>query len=238
MADLAAHEKTNEELIAACERGDTQEAVRLVTSCGADDIVASLHAAATNGHAGTVRALVTELGAAVDAKAFTGMTALHYAAGSLAEGSAETCRVLAEELGATVNARDNSGWTPFIMAARTGNFETVLLLARLGADVNGAPEQPAALHYAAGSGRVDVIRSLIRDFGAVVDAVGWEGRTPLHCAAASGESEAAVALVQEFGANIEAKTINGRTPLNLATESNCAETARVLVDTLGASDTA
>ena len=117
-----ARDRANAELIAACERGRTDEAVRLVTHCGADvnkaiDIMrrTPLHRAAMKGQTSTVRALVTRLGAAVDVAARAGMTPLHYAA---AEGATETVRVLVEELGAAVNAADNSGWTPFFMAAR------------------------------------------------------------------------------------------------------------------------
>ena len=161
--------------------------------------------------------------------------------------------MLVEELGAAVDMRDDSGWTPLYMAARREQFETVLLLSRLGADVNttvgldvsdtddsggGVGRQkrsPTALHFAAASGRVDVIRSLVWDFGAAVGAIDEEGNTPLHFAADNGESEAAVALVREFGADVEAKTLDGRTPLHMALASNHSETVRTLIDALGAS---
>ena len=199
---------------------------------------------------------MTRLGAAVDAKAFTGMMALHCAA---AEVATETVRVLVEELGATVNAPDYSGWTPFFMAARRYHFETVLQLARLGADVScrlvtvkgcgdrGSSNEcvnsikiderrrmPTALHFAALYGRMDVISTLARDFGADVNTDDeTEGTTPLHYAARAGESEAVVSLIREFGADVEAKALDGRTPLHMAL--NYCETARILIDTFGAS---
>ena len=109
------------------------------------------------------------------------MTPLHYAVSSSAEGATETVRVLVEELGASVDMRDDSGWTPLYMAATRGQFETVLLLARLGADISttvaldvsdtddsdcdDAERQQrvsTALHFAAVRGRVDVVpRSFI-----------------------------------------------------------------------------
>ena len=65
-AELMAQNRVKSELMAACERGDTDEAVRLVTYCGADVTAATgvlrltpLHAAAQKGHVDTVRALVS-----------------------------------------------------------------------------------------------------------------------------------------------------------------------------------
>ena len=260
-AQRMAQNRVKSELMAACERGDTDEAVRLVSCCGADVTASTgplsltpLHAAARKGHADTVRVLVSRLGADVNAKAYDWMTPLHYAVSSSAEGATEAARVLVEELGAAVDMRDDSGWTPLYTAARREQFETVLLLARLGADVNStvaldvsdtddsdsddAERQrcaPTALHFAAVRGRVDVIRSMVKDFNANVNAIDAEGRTPLHCAAQFGHSEAAIALVIEFGADVEAKARDGRTPLHMAVLTNHNETVRTLIDTLGAS---
>ena len=272
----------NSQLIAACKRGDTEEAVHLVTTCGAEVRSSNnisrrkpLHTAAQEGHADTARALVSRLGADVNSrrKAFAGRTPLHDAVASSAEGATETVRLLVEELGASVDARDNSGCTPLLMAAQRAQFEMVLLLARLGADVNAVAEpqlnsddsnsnaersnsdadgsggdaddvggdkgcqkrSPTALHFAAGSGRMDVIWTLVKDFGAAVNAVDEDGKTPLHFAALCGKSEAAVALVREFGADVEAKTLNGHTPLHIAVLVSRSEIVKVLVDKLGAS---
>ena len=247
-ATKVARDKANADLLAACERGDTEGAVRLVTCCGADVRAATgvllltpLHMAAMKGHEETISTLVTNFGAPVDGTTYTGMTALHYAAAFAPSfsggGSGGAARLLVEKLGATVDVRDNCGWTPLIMAAWRGQYETVLLLAQLGADVGDHNDstKPTALHFAAGSGRVDVMRTLVRDFGANGDAIDADGRTPLHFAAESGESEAAVALVREFGANVEAKAPDGSTPLHMAVLTNRSETVRTLIDTLGAS---
>ena len=261
----AARERVVMQLMDACGRGDTEEASRLITLFGIDVNRAAsayaptpnftpLHMAAMKGHAGTVRALVTRFGAAVNAVSAAEMTPLHYAASGFEEGLEETCRVLVEELGADFTARDKNGWTPFYVAARTGKFQTVFMLARLGVDVNFAPPEkldeaavsadggeaspksaPTVLHFAAWRGRMDVIRTLITDFGADVNAIDAGGKTLLHFAADSDSTEAAVALVREFGFDIEAKTNSGCTPLHMAIRSNCSKTARGLVDTLGAS---
>ena len=267
----ATRENANAELMAACERGRTDEAVRLVTHCGADvnkaiDIIrrTPLHMAAMMGQTDTVRALVTRLGAAVDVAASAGMTALHYAA---AEGATETVRVLVEELGATVDALTNSGWTPLYVAARRDQFETVLLLARLGADVlcnleaaasrkgngsgsktggaeangGGLRKLPTALHFAAASGQVDVIRALVLDFNVDVGAVDAEGMAPLHYAAGksaaaaaqfrgNGSDSAAVRALLALGADGSALAADGWTPLHFAVRHGSAEVVEALLD--------
>ena len=84
---LEEHEgSANDALFAACESGDSDVAVCLVSELGADvdakdnGECAPLHIAAHNGHHEVVRVLVKEFGADVGAKDAEGRTPLHSSA--------------------------------------------------------------------------------------------------------------------------------------------------------------
>ena len=105
-------------------------------------------------------------------------------------------------------------------AAAEGSLEELRRLVELGALIGRRGEEPTvpparhAMHSAAQSGRVDVLRWLVGE-GARVDCRTGDGFTPLHLAVEAGEVEAAVALV-ELGANPSMTADDGSTPLSLA----------------------
>ncbi|KAL7545014.1 hypothetical protein ACHAWF_008380 [Thalassiosira exigua] len=91
------------------------------------------------------------------------------------------------------------------------------------------------LHYAAGSGRADVCRHLLRVAG--VDANDRSvdgGRTALHWAARNGRTDVCRMLVLEHGASVDAPARGEVTPLELAIWQCQLETATCLVGELGA----
>ena len=92
-------------------------------------------------------------------KSSSGETALHYLA---IEGDLEAVRFLIEK-GADANAATDLGETPLMNAARVGNTETCLLLIEKGADVNAKDEllDYTAMHYAAASGKVELLDALL-----------------------------------------------------------------------------
>lgn len=76
-----------------------------------------------------------------------------------------------------------------------------------------------ALHYAAMSGDVRVVK-LLAEEGAGVNEPGDLGNTPLHLAAAFGQTDAAKVLVS-VGASLSARNEYGNAPLALATDVEC-----------------
>ena len=120
------------------------------------------------------------------------------------------------------------------------------------------------LHTAAIDGRADVVRVLVREFGALVEVFRWsDGWAPLHLAAAEGHVDVVRVLV-ELGANVStarrgrtylhaaatcarayvapvfrggssrSRNDDGWAPLHCAASKGRAETVRVLVKELGA----
>lgn len=82
--------------------------------------------------------------------------------------------------------------------------------------------QTAALHTAAGCGRIDTMR-LLMEHGADLDEVlpnsSWFGWTPMHFAASKGRVDA-MELLQHSGARSDLKDVNGRTPAQLLERRN------------------
>ncbi|AZL15016.1 ankyrin repeat domain-containing protein [Rickettsiales endosymbiont of Stachyamoeba lipophora] len=163
----------------------------------------ALHYAAQNGDTKTVRVLVQELGADVNAKDKDGNTALHYAA---MLGQTETARILVQELGADVNGTNNYGNTALYYAAQNGDTKTVCVLVQeLGANINATDKDgKIALHYAALYGNTKTVRVLAQ-LGADVNATDKHGKTALYYAAQRGHPETVRVLVQELGTNVNAK---------------------------------
>eukprot|EP01138_Halocafeteria_seosinensis_P015867 gb/GECG01016192.1/.p1 GENE.gb/GECG01016192.1/~~gb/GECG01016192.1/.p1 ORF type:complete len:134 (+),score=14.69 gb/GECG01016192.1/:1-402(+) len=61
------------------------------------------------------------------------------------------------------------------------------------------------LHYAASHGKAQIVRTLIREFGADTDVENILGYTPLHYAAQNGNVAIVQVLTQEFGAKVESR---------------------------------
>jgi ankyrin repeat protein len=85
-----------------------------------------------------------------------------------------------------------------------------------------------ALHSAAGSGHVEVLRVLVMELGADKEAKGPDGLRPIHGAALEGKVEAIKALVQ-MGVNKDAKDADGRTALHRAAANGHVEAITALV---------
>ena len=88
-----------------------------------------------------------------------------------------------------------------------------------------------SLHWAAGSGQMEVILYLVRDRLVSVDIRATKkarGRTPLHYACRNGCLEAAKLLV-ELGADVDARAKHDTSPLQLAFWQNHVDVCRWLV---------
>jgi len=118
---------------------------------------------------------------------------------------------------------------PVADAARKGDLIEVRALLNAGADVNASHgDGMTALHWAAESGDVEMVRTLLFA-GAFPDAVTRNGEyTPLHLASRAGHAEAVLALL-EGGADVERLSVNGTAPLHFAAASGDAASVRYLL---------
>jgi uncharacterized protein len=160
--------------------------------------------AARVGDTPAVRRLL-ESGAAVNAPAVDGTTALHWAAHV---DDLELARVLIKA-GADPNAVNRYGVTPLSAAARHGNAAMLSLLFDSGADMKAADAASGGgqtlLMLAARTGGVDAVRFLIRR-GANVNATEPRtGTTAVIWAAAENRAEV-IRLLAEAGADVNSRS--------------------------------
>ena len=94
--------------------------------------------------------------------------------------------------------------------------------------VIGEGEGDSPIHFAAGSGSQDIVRSLLQR-GAEKDFRGNYGRTPLHLAAQRGHLGAVQALL-EAGASVHLRDADGETVLCVAARYGHVEVVRALIE--------
>jgi uncharacterized protein len=165
--------------------------------------------AAMHGEVETVRSLL-KAGADVNAAQGDGMTALHWAA---LHGDVELAKMLVYA-GANVKATTRlGGYTPLILASRDGIAPMIAALIDAGADVNGPTSTGAApLHFAAASGHVDAVSTLLEHGADPNIRENAAGQTPLMFAAAANRAEVITALIGHGAdASIESKVVDAKT---------------------------
>ena len=129
--------------------------------------------------------------------------------------------------------------TPLHLSATYDHSELVRFLVELGADVNAMSDNCySALHTATENDDHQLMRMLVMDLGAEIDAnrlpkvESLRYRRPLpylHVAALEGHDEAARVLVEELGADVDPKDTDGWTAL-IAAEHGHHEVIRVLAE--------
>jgi ankyrin repeat protein len=229
-------ENADKSLYEAAEAGDIEQ-VKLLISKGADVNAKNrigytpLHHAASGGHSDVVK-LLLDCGADINAKGTNQRTPLHYAA---EYGDEKTIELLLSK-GADINAKDSRNATPLCVAmtslsdgrreivdflvskgAKVPDFhlasyrgDIAILNKRLqdGVDINSQEDTGSTpLHFAANSGRKEVVEFLIGK-GAQVDAKDIISMTPLYYAAMHNDRDI-VDLLLAKGADINAKDEGG-----------------------------
>lgn len=206
----------------AAEQGHTQVAYNLLFNGASTDSRdldrrTPLHIAAKFGHVQIVRNLVLK-GANINALDFGYSTPIHLAANFGHPAVAEALLLV----GADANLRNNDDHLSAVhVAAEFGKVDVLKTLLQYGGDVHSpSASGSTALHMAAGKNRVDVIRILVDDAGADIEAEnGIPCCTPLHHAAGSASCDAALALL-ERGANVGAQATGGESPLHVVVKSS------------------
>ena len=132
------------------------------------------------------------------------------------------------ERGADVDTQDKDGFTTSIMAARDGQFDTLVFLIDNRADVKLKTKTGlSALHFAAESSFDEIFKLLIQ-YGADVDAKDESGTTVLMSAAMNGHTGIGKLLMQNK-VNVHAKDNSGSTALTHASANGRVEFAKLLI---------
>jgi N-acyl-D-amino-acid deacylase len=177
--------------------------------------------------------LLIDAGADVKAKMSWGKTAIMIAA--LKYGNSKTVKLLLDK-GADAKARDPNGVGPILVAASTGDLDTMKLLVERGAGVNEMPGpnprqggSRTPLGWAAWRNDVPMVRYLL-ERKANPNRATW-GRTPLSYAAAHNSVQAAEVLLAH-GARVDSRDdFAGFTALHwaAATDSPRADLVKLLL---------
>ncbi len=124
-----------------------------------------------------------------------GWTCLHFAADN---DHLAICRLLIDK-GAQVDAKSSGGWTPLHYAAGR-NVEIVRLLCDSGADVEARNNDGwRPLHFAACYGHISVVKELVEERNAEINARDRGGETALTTARQFNELDIAAFLVSHGG---------------------------------------
>lgn len=154
-----------------------------------------------------------------------------------AAGSCSVAKTLLKAK-ATIDCQDGQGYTPLALAIENNHFDTMVILAEAGADIETKVQDDdnallrACRHGSSrGSrdsrGRVRVVARLL-ELGANIEATSRDGRTPLLLAT-EGEYYHTVRTLLEGNPNIEARDSRQRTALWLAIASKDIRTVGLLL---------
>ncbi len=116
--------------------------------------------------------------------------------------------------GVNINTQNRGGNTPLHIAATTQSLEEVQMLIEAGADVHILNEFKASALHCAASGKVDIIKELLKA-GSPVNAQNMDGMSPLHMAVYKKSLQAARELMVA-GADLNLKDNQGAAALHLA----------------------
>ena len=187
-----------------------------------------LHVAARGGHLGVVRVLISEYKASMNAFDNYGRTpflsAIDYDKEDVALALLEefNCKVsrddvhrackrgllklvqaMVQKCGVDIMNDVYNGDTPLHAAARSGNYELVMVLlneyGRCCDTLKKGQYGQSLLHCACEGGNIDLVQTIIRDHRGDITARDDSGDTPLHLVARSGNYELAMFLLNEYG---------------------------------------
>lgn len=146
-------------------------------------------------------------------------TPLFYAA---YQGHPDIIRMLLNQ-STRVDVFDENGEAPLHVAVERGKEEVVDILLQHDAFVNVRNKLGMTpLHLAAKLGFNSIVKQLVSEHGAILDAMTITKQTPLHLAAESGQFEVCKTLMK-LRADLNAADNHSQTPVHLAAQKNHAE---------------
>ena len=165
----------------------------------------------------------------LDMRTRVGSTPLHIAA---MYNSSKAAQVLLE-LGVPKDAIDNDQRSALYLAALKGHLDVVKVLIAAGCDASLGANGKTAVHAAATSGKLPVLRCIMKgqtleNWQVLLNKVGVEGQSTLHCACEGGSKDI-VKFLLRAGANGTVKGRYGLSPLHLTVKEGQKEIARLLL---------
>ncbi|NP_899192.1 transient receptor potential cation channel, subfamily N, member 1 [Danio rerio] len=144
------------------------------------------------------------------------------------QGHTEVVKILLQN-NARVDVFDEEGKAAIHLAAQRGHQDIVDVLLSQKAFVNAKTKQGLTpLHLSAQNGSARLVRLLVENHQASVDALSLRKQTPLHLAAMSGQLDVCSSLLN-LRADITATDSRGQTPLHLAAESDHSEVVKLFL---------
>ena len=221
------------ELFAACTRGDWARLRRQLGVMTHDINIAGdygtlLNVAASGGHTGVVRGLLSRPGIDVNVAKQGDSTPLYTAA---QYGHMDIIRLLLGARGLNVNIASPDGTTPLAIASFQGYEEivSVLLAApHIKVNVRGC-NGATALYLAAQQGREEVVRLLLAAPGININLGTYDGASPLIITVSQGYREVVNLLLAAPGIDMNARKHDGATALLFAAQRGFTEIMRDLI---------
>ena len=207
-------------LHSACHGGYLDIVRLLVSEFKADMTIQTTHGdtplmlATKHKQCSVVDALLSYTQCPVDTKGHDRYTALHY---SCLGGFVNIARTLVKNK-ANVNARTDSGDTPLTLAIRNKHDNVVHALSDNNCEVSAKDKDAYAelLYLSCRRGYDGIVRIIITQNKADINAKTKSGDTPLHVAALYGQLQVTIALINEFNCDINVKGHMGRSLLHSA----------------------